>query len=77
MQLFPPTENLGTDVEQTCQNISYKAVERGGETNINRDVWFPKLETGDKRVNINAETMLVNDGAYEVSGGSMLYEAID
>ena len=77
MQLSSPTENLITDIEQTHQNVSYKAVAQGGETNINGAVRFPKLEIGDKRVNVNVETMLVDDGTYEVSGESILYEAID
>ena len=49
MQLSSLTKNLGTDIEQTHQNICYKAVEQGGETNINGAVRFPKqkLETGE------------------------------
>ena len=77
MQLSSPMENLITDIEQTHQNISYKAVAQGGKTNINGAIQFLKLETGNERVNLNVDTMLVDDGAYEVSDESILYEAID
>ena len=75
-QSNPPYKNFGTNIEQTHKNISYKVFTPGCGININEAVQFKKLETGNKRVS-SFDNVPIDDGAYEVSGESLLYEAVD